>query len=53
MIFGGSGGKKDGRYRDGTKGNQNTKWKLMIAGIASFTIYSLIKNKEERDLIYQ
>jgi len=53
IIFGGSGAKKDGRFKDGTKGNQHTKWKLLIAGIASFTIFTLVKNKEEQNLIYQ
>lgn len=53
VIFGGSGSKKDGRFKDGTKGNQHTKWKLLIAGIASFTIFTLVKNKEEQNLIYQ
>lgn len=38
-----SGAKKDGRFKDGTKNNGDTKWRLFIAGIASFTIYKLIK----------
>lgn len=53
VIFVGSGAKKDGRFKDGTKGNQHTKWKMLIAGIVSFTIFTLVKNKEEQNFIYQ
>lgn len=47
FIFGGSNSKKDGRYRDGTKGNSHTKWKAMLAAIAGFLIFSLVSNKRK------
>lgn len=43
LFIMGSGSKKDGRFKDGTKNNGETKWKLFVVGIASFTIYKLIK----------
>ena len=40
MFFGGT--KKDGRFKDGTKGNQSTKNKVIAGGIAYGLILSLI-----------
>ena len=47
VIFGGSNSKKDGRYSDGTKGNSHTKWKIILASIAGYLIFSLVSNKKK------
>ncbi|MDR1838711.1 MAG: hypothetical protein LBQ93_03880 [Treponema sp.] len=42
-----SSGKKDRRYRDGTKGNTKTMWLAIVGAIALFLVINLIKTEQE------
>jgi uncharacterized membrane protein len=42
-----SSGKKDRRYRDGTKGNEMTKWIAVVSAIAIFLIANLVKGDQK------
>jgi hypothetical protein len=51
LVFGRPSAKKDGRYRDGSRGNSDTKFLILISGIATFLITTIVKDEEEENQI--